>query len=68
MQNRRITVQMELVSVQNRVISVHFKPIIVQRDLEQAGEKVVTKKLPKISRQPGIRGILLHDDRLRLKK
>ena len=43
-QNRRISVQMELVSVQNLVISVHFKPIIVQRDLEQAGEKVVTKK------------------------
>lgn len=37
MQNRRITVQMELVSV-------HFKPIIVQKGSEQAGEKVVKKK------------------------
>jgi hypothetical protein len=43
-QNGEKGVQNRRISVQNRVISVHFKPIIVQRDLEQAGEKVVTKK------------------------
>lgn len=68
MQNGGKGVQNRRISVQNRVISVHFWPIIVQKDLEKAGDKVVTKKaVEDFSTAWNFSYILLYD-RLRLKK
>lgn len=61
MHNRRISVQMELVSV-------HFWPIIAQKDLEQAGDKVFTKKAVEDFSTAWNYSYLLLYDRLRLKK